>query len=258
MLPEKGVSLVQEAKDFILEAIVCSVPDAIEAERGGANRLEVVRELRCGGLTPDIALVRAIRRAVSLPLRVILRDNEDDSIYSNDANLRATALQLQDIGVDGIVIGFVRNGNADLERTKSILDAAPQLNATFHHAFDDTESPLDTIAQLKQCGRIDRVLSSGGAGELPLRAARLELYRRQALGEITVLAGGGLDEGVIRFLRARTGIREFHVGRAARSFHNVNGSVSALLVKRLRRLLLDDNDPTTLGSYTDRMILSNE
>lgn len=250
--------MVPKEKGFVLEAIVCSVPDAVEAERGGANRLEIVRDLHRGGLTPDVALVRAIRRAVSLPLRVMLRDNEDDSLYSNDAHLRSTALQLQDIGIDGIVIGFVHNGTADLERTKKVLDAVPQLSATFHHAFDDTDSPLDTIAQLKQCGRIDRILSSGGTGAFPLRATRLELYRRHALEEITVLAGGGLDEATIRFLRARTGLREFHVGRAARSFHNVNSSVSAVLVKRLRRLLLDDNAFTALGSYTDRIIFSNE
>jgi copper homeostasis protein CutC len=33
----------------ILEVIVCSVADAVEAERGGASRLEVVSEFESGG-----------------------------------------------------------------------------------------------------------------------------------------------------------------------------------------------------------------
>ncbi|HEX7332112.1 MAG TPA: copper homeostasis protein CutC [Pyrinomonadaceae bacterium] len=45
----------------ILEVIICSVTDAIEAQKGGASRLEVVRDLERGGLTPTIQLVRAIK-----------------------------------------------------------------------------------------------------------------------------------------------------------------------------------------------------
>ena len=185
--------------------------------------------------------MRAIARAVSLPLRVMLRENEDDSARGDDAGLRATAVELQQIGVDGVLIGFLRNRNVDVKRTLNILGAVPQLGATFHHAFDEDASPFDTIARLKQCGRIDRILSSGGPGELPVRAMRLERYRQQAGDEIAMLAGGGLDEEAIRFLRARTGVREFHAGRAARSPQDVNGAVSAALVERLRRLLLDDH-----------------
>lgn len=230
-----------EAEDHerpVLEVIVCSLADALEAERGGADRLEVVRELDRGGLTPDLALVHAISRAVSLPLRVMLREGEDDSQPGDDTCLRATAIELQQIGVEGLVIGFLRNNIADLKRTKNILQAVPGMRATFHHAFDETESPTDTIAQLKQCGQIDRILSSGGPGELSVRAARLERYRQQAREEIILLAGGGLDEAAIRFLCARTGLREFHVGRAARCPRRDTGPVRAAQVASLRQLLL--------------------
>lgn len=245
---------MQEAANYgrpILEVIVSSVADAIEAELGGADRLEVVRDLGAGGLTPDLSLVRSIRRVVTLPMRVMLRESEDDSLRGDDAPLRTAALELQQIGVDGLVVGFLRNGNADLERTLNILDAVPQLGATFHHAFDATESPLDAIAQLKRCRRFDRILSSGGPGALGVRALRLERYRQQAGDEIIMLAGGGLDEASIRFLRATTGLREFHVGRAAYSPHDVSGSVSAALVERLCRLIANDHR-SALQSHSDR------
>ncbi len=59
----------------ILQVIACSVADAIEAQRGGAGRLEVVRAMDAGGLTPPVSRVREILAAVSIPVRVMLREN---------------------------------------------------------------------------------------------------------------------------------------------------------------------------------------
>ena len=60
----------------ILEVIACSVADAIAAQKGGANRLEIVRDLERGGFTPSIELVHAIRDEVHLPLRVMVRESD--------------------------------------------------------------------------------------------------------------------------------------------------------------------------------------
>jgi copper homeostasis protein len=66
----------------LVEVIVQTVEDAREATRGGARRLEVVRDIRSGGLTPPVSLVRAIAAETPLPLRVILRENDG---YGTDA-----------------------------------------------------------------------------------------------------------------------------------------------------------------------------
>ena len=60
----------------ILEVIACSLTDAIEAEQGGAGRLEIVSELKRGGLTPSFDLVAEIKQRVAIPLRVMLRESE--------------------------------------------------------------------------------------------------------------------------------------------------------------------------------------
>ena len=44
----------------LLEVIVSSLEDALEAEQGGAGRLEVVRNLELGGLTPSFEIVQRI------------------------------------------------------------------------------------------------------------------------------------------------------------------------------------------------------
>ena len=62
----------------LLEVIVSSLEDALEAERGGtgAGRLEIVRNLELGGLTPSFETVQEICQRVAVPVRVMLRCRE--------------------------------------------------------------------------------------------------------------------------------------------------------------------------------------
>ncbi len=66
----------------MLEVITCSVADAIEAEKGGAGRLEVIGDFASGGLTPPFELVRAILAAVRLPVRVMVRESTGYTVSS--------------------------------------------------------------------------------------------------------------------------------------------------------------------------------
>jgi copper homeostasis protein len=222
----------------ILEVIACSVADAIEAQQGGAGRLEVVRELDRGGLTPSIVLVRAIKAAVDLPLRVLVR--ESDGFETSDKieieRLCEAASEFSSLGVDGLVLGFLKRGTIDLELTSRVLACAPGLNATFHHAFESAGDQLKAVTQLKSLPHVDRILSSGGSGELETRCGRLAAYEQAAAPEIKIIAGGGIDHNAIEILRHTTAIREFHVGRAARHGFKITGSVQAELVRELVEL----------------------
>jgi copper homeostasis protein len=219
----------------ILEVIASSVSDAIEAEKGGASRLEVVRELDQGGLTPSIELVRAIKDAVSLPMRIMVRES-DGYGTSGEIEIQKLCVSAKDfgnVGVDGLVLGFLKNDAVDLELTARVLAAAPRSKATFHHAFEDAADQLQALSELKTLSQVDRILISGGGGALEERQRRFEVYARAAAPEITIIAGGGIDAQAIALLKRATGISEFHVGRAARRNSQVSGEVQADLVRAL-------------------------
>jgi copper homeostasis protein len=218
----------------LLEVIVCTVADAIEAEAGGASRLEVISHFERGGLTPSLETVRAIQSAVRLPLRVMLRESDGFHVSGNDEveRLCSAARELNALRVDGIVLGFLRHGTIDFELTNLILSRAPALKATFHRAFDETDDPFQAIAELSRCRQIDRILTSGGAGDWTARIERLALYHQAAQGHPIILAGGGIDVSAIRMIRSRTGLTEFHTGSAARL---ATGPVQSALVKDLVR-----------------------
>ena len=219
----------------VLEVIACSVADAVEAQRGGASRLEVVRDLDRGGLTPSVDLVREIKRAVNLPLRVMVRESDG---YGTTGEMEierlcAAAECFGELGVDGLVLGFLKRGAIDLELTARVLASAPNLKATFHHAFESAADQLQAVGELKRLAQVDRILSHGGSGELEVRTQRLESYAHAGAPQIAIIAGGGIDERAIELLKRTNAIREFHVGRAAREGFQVSGAVQAHLVRRL-------------------------
>ena len=219
----------------LLEVIACSVEDAIAAERGGANRLEVVRDLQRGGLTPSWELVRDIKRAVSLPLRVMLRESTGFEVSGPDEvdRLCAAAKRFASFAVDGFVLGFLKDGEIDVALTQQVLACAPQVCATFHHAFEDAVDKSRAWSELKRLPQLDRVLSSGGTDELQSRVQRLNQYEIAAAPELTIIAGGGIDGDAMIKIGRETQIREFHVGRAARAQFQVAGAVQSSLVNSL-------------------------
>ena len=218
----------------LLEVIACSVEDAIEAQEGGASRLEIVRDLGRGGLTPSLELVERIMAAVSIPLRVMLRESDGYEVTGEKEKeiLCTTARQLSSLGIDGVVLGFLRSNDIDVQTTQEILSCAPSLRATFHHAFEEVD-PVVAIPQIKQIKQVDRILTHGGAGSWSAKIENFVRNQAQAGPEIQLIAGGGLDAERIADLTAKTDLREFHVGRVARVNGDVEGKVTAELVRAL-------------------------
>src|SRR4051794_28200206 len=178
---------------LLLEVIVQSVADARAAARGGADRLEVVRAIRNGGLTPSLALVRAIAQEVALPLRVMVRENAGFCTTEDEvALLREAIAALAAEGVDGAVLGFAAGCEIAVDDTVRVLAAAPAIKATFHRAFDQLREPLGAIDRLAAIPQIDRILTSGGDGTPVERCERLRRYTARANGRVLIVAGSGV------------------------------------------------------------------
>jgi copper homeostasis protein len=222
---------------ILLEVIVQTIDDARAAADGGADRLEVVRDIRDGGLTPPTSLVEAVAAATSLPLRVMIRENAGYGSHPGEwPALRRAAAEIAAMGVDGLVAGFARDGQLSPGDVSVVIDAAPGLPVTFHRAFDALDEQDRAFDALVAVPAIDRILTSGGAGTPEERARRLRRYSVRA-GRLIVIAGGGVDEEAFRVFARDRCVREIHVGRAARAGDDPEGPVSAARVRRLRDLV---------------------
>jgi copper homeostasis protein len=137
--------------------------------------------------------------------------------------------------VDGIVLGWTRDGHIDEETLARVLAAAPATHATFHRAFDSLDDPESGLRVLQRYPQIDRVLTAAGTGAGTSRCAALQHLARSGRPHIVILPGGSIDEAVLSALAVCDGVTEAHIGRAARIGRVVDGPVSAAAVSALRR-----------------------
>jgi len=221
-----------------LEVIVMTEGEARIAEAGGADRLELVRDLDSGGLTPEIEMVRAVTAAVSIPVRVMLRENGSMAV-ANAAEFKALqtkALQMRELPVDGFVMGWITTAGAvDMASLATVLTCTGKHNVTFHRAFEHLADPFEGLRVLKQFSQIDKILTNGGAGSWVDRKLRLRAWSKAAAPEIGILVGGGLSEDEIADLMGDSNFPEVHVGRAARIPQENDGTLDAAKIALLKK-----------------------
>jgi copper homeostasis protein len=224
----------------LLEVIATSVGDALAAEEGGAGRLEVVRDLDRGGLTPDLALVEAILARVRIPIRVMIRE-EEPFVPTSPAALAALEGQLARFArlpIEGVVLGVLdRDHRVDRTALHHLLAGSPPLRVTFHRAFDETPDAPPAIGTLREISAVDRILTTGGGGAWRERLRRLSDWAAAAAPAITLIVSPGLDPAPLVDIAAGRLPVEVHVGRAARVPAQNDGPVSAARVAALVRAL---------------------
>lgn len=225
------------AKPILLEVIAESAADAVAAERGGADRIELVAHLHLGGTTPMEEMIRETARAVDIPVYVMIRPRDGDAVYTKSelAQMADAVAMAEEAGADGLVLGVSRpDGFVDGEAVAALLENAA-LPASFHRAFDAVPrhqmvAALDVLAWLP---RVERVLTSAGLPDADV--GRFELRRlveRERPSERvpdrprpTIMPGGGVTAANLARIVTDTGAGEIHVGRAARVMPVRAGSV---------------------------------
>ncbi len=226
------------SKRAVLEVIALGVEDAVAAQEGGADRLELVTDMAADGLTPSAATVAGIRRAVDISLRVMIR--LADGFAAGDVDrLADTAAELREAGAEEFVLGFLDAGGAvDLaavERVVAVLDGCPW---TFHRAIDRAADRDALRKQLDGMPGLDTYLTAGASGGVDegLSVLLAEAARQGQPGyEQQLLVGGGLRLDHVPMLLT-AGVDGFHIGGAARP-EGWEAPVSADVVARWRAAL---------------------
>jgi copper homeostasis protein len=222
-----------------LEVIATSFEDAVEAKLGGADCLEIVRSLEEGGLTPELALVRRIRQELSIPIRVMLRENASMSVRDGQelARMQASAAEFSSFAVEGLVLGFTKSGVVDTTALQAISSVAAGCHITFHRAFETVEDPEKAICELKRFPEVDRILTR--VGDTAWQQQRMEMVRLQSLAapQIQFALGVGLHEALLAALREDQIPWIVHVGRAAREPETSFGRVKREKVRALKSRL---------------------
>src|SRR5437868_2152877 len=89
---------------ILLEVRTASVDDALAAQGGGADRLELNSALMLGGLTPSLGTLVEVKRAVDLPVIAMIRPRPGGFCYG-EADFRVLRRDVDlalEYGADGI------------------------------------------------------------------------------------------------------------------------------------------------------------
>ncbi|MHC0429903.1 copper homeostasis protein CutC [Streptomyces sp. O3] len=206
------------SKRAVLEVIALNAEDAVAAQAGGADRLELVTDMAADGLTPPLAAFAEIRAAVDIPLRVMLRASDGFAAGDVDA-LARDARALREAGAEEFVLGFLdETGAADVAAIERLLPALDGARWTFHRAIDRAADRDALRKQLADLPGLDTYLTAGAATgvEDGLPTLLTEAARTAEPGYAQqILVGGGLTLHHVPRLRA-SGIDAFHIGGAAR------------------------------------------
>ncbi|HSG67385.1 MAG TPA: copper homeostasis protein CutC, partial [Bacteroidales bacterium] len=155
--------------NMLIEVCVTSAQSALNAEKGGALRVELVDNLIEGGTTPSAGTISELRKRLDIGLFVMIRPRGGDFCYSalEFDIMKEDVRMARKLGADGVVAGILLpDGNIDFERMGILRELAGPIGFTCHRAFDMTIDKQVALEDLISLG-IDRVLTSGGKNKAP-------------------------------------------------------------------------------------------
>ena len=194
-----------------VEVCVTSVEEAEAAAACGVDSVEVCSWLACGGITPSSGLVDAMRSAVRIPVRVLVRPGPGGFVYTPAETLALlTDAEIFGGGAIGLVTGALEvDGSLNERVMASVIRLAPESEITFHRAIDHATDMAATLDRCIELG-VHRILTSGGSTLATEGAVMLKQLVQRAGDRIMIAAAGGINAANVVELVERTGVTEVH------------------------------------------------
>ena len=198
---------------MLLEVCVNSAVSAVEAQKGGADRVELCENLHDGGTTPSAGSIHFARQNLHIKLFVMIRPRGGDFLYSPDefGIMKHDIAMDRELGADGVVFGILMpDGTIDVDRMKILIDLVRPMGVTCHRAFDMTADPFQAMEDLIRLG-VDRILTSGQQPTAPQGELLIKDLVDRSAGRIIIMPGSGVKQHNIERLVEITGVREVHI-----------------------------------------------
>tara|TARA_Y100000991_G_C21824650_1_gene285422 strand:+ start:47 stop:670 length:624 start_codon:yes stop_codon:yes gene_type:complete len=196
---------------MIIEVCAESYEYAEKAEKAGADRIELCKNLHLDGLTPDYKTAKKTIDNLNIPVYILIRPRQGDFNYSEKQFelMKADIIKFKEMGCKGIVSGILNTDNSiDIKRTNELVNLSRPLEFTFHRAFDIVTDPIKELEKLILLG-VDRVLTSGQKEKAVKGIELLKELKKNAKNKIIIMPGSGINKSnIVNF----------------RSFNEIHGS----------------------------------
>lgn len=226
-----------------LEVIIQNGEEAIQAEKVGADRLELVSAMTEGGLTPSYGTVKQVMRCTTLPVYVMIRPHSYGYFYNDvDQEIMLDDIQkVTKLGGTGIVIGaLTKEGSVDEKFIQEVIEKFPDLTITFHRAFDEVNCQVEayqTLAKYKK--NIKYILTSGAAANCLAGKSQLRklINRSVEIDGPKIMPGSGLSVENIQEIHSDVKANHYHFGKAVRVDQSFSNSFDPTALSKIREIL---------------------
>ena len=196
---------------MISEVCANSYESAINAEKGGAQRIELCENLSVGGLTPNFVLAKKVISELTIPVFILIRPRDGDFNYSAEefVQIKKDIILFKDLGCKGIVSGILtKDKNIDIKRTRELIELSRPLEFTFHRAFDEVLDPIDGLYKLIEI-KSNRLLTSGQKNTAIDGIELIQKLIKISNKKIIIMPGSGINsENITEFKKIES--KEIH------------------------------------------------
>ena len=227
----------------VLEIIVDTVQDAIEAEKGGATHLTVLSHYPSTGVTPSIGMVAQIQKKVSLPLIILVRPHTRNSIpCGQDIETCVSDIKaMKTLGIQDFLIEFIdQDNNPNQQAIEKINHCCAPIRLHSHFAWQYSRNRAATIEKLIQLGFVSirtsgRTNTNSWFDNDATRSVESICSIRDLVGKrSSVYLTGGITAANVTHLITSTAIFDLQIGRGVRSPNNSHSPVKSSLVTEIR------------------------
>ncbi|MDO5979028.1 copper homeostasis protein CutC [Flavivirga spongiicola] len=200
-------------RNYLVEACVEGLNQAIRAEKQGADRIELCARLDLDGVTPEVEMIKAVFQNCKIPIRVIIRPREGGFVYSVSEldQMKESIRVCKDIGVEGVVFGMTTKENTlDISAIDALTRIATPLKVTIHKAIDTVSDPLNELGRLMRIGGIDAILTSGKSPTWEEGQELIKELIKKAANQIQIIACGKVTDENIMTVHGRIQSSAYH------------------------------------------------
>lgn len=197
---------------MIKEACVESLIEAIEAEKRGANRIELCDNLSQGGTTPSYGTIKIALSTLKIPVFPIIRPRGGDFCYT-PAEIEVIKEDIKvckSLGAKGVVLGILTaDKKIDFKTLAEFMELAKPMEVTFHKAIDELEDPTLVIDDLINLG-VKRILSSGTKPTALEGKDTLNKMIEKAGDRLTIVVAGKVTKENLPEISSLIPSKEYH------------------------------------------------
>ena len=214
---------------YLVEICTDTFTSVENAIAGGAQRIELCSGLDSGGITPSYGFAKKVAELGKIKVNILVRPRPGNFVYSKDEFeiMCEDIKEFKKLNINGIVSGILtKEGNVDIEKTKTLVELSRPLEFTFHRAFDNCKNIKLAINAVIKTGA-DRLLTSGGKASVNDSKETIIKLHKEYEPKIIIMPGGGINLDNAAFF-IQNGIQEIHL--SAGSFERDNAYYNHELV----------------------------